>query len=76
MHLLYCKLSYREIGRRLGRHHTGISREITRDQRHISNYWDDPAQHRTIERRKQVRHTRKQSNKALQIYVLEKLQED
>ena len=43
MHLLYCKLSYREIGRRLNRHHTSISREVTRNQRVVGNYWDEPA---------------------------------
>jgi IS30 family transposase len=76
MHLLYCKLSYREIGCRLGRHHTSISREVTRNQRIVGNYWDEPAQRWARQRRQQARHTRKQSNKPLKAYVLKKLRED
>jgi IS30 family transposase len=76
MHLLYYNVSYREIGRRLCRHHTSISREVKRNSRRVGNYWDEPAQQWAIERSKQARHTRKQSNKELQAYVLEKLQED
>ena len=76
MHLLYCNLSYREIGRRLCRHHTSISREVKRNGRRIGNYWDESAQQWAIERRKQARHTRKKSNEVLLSYVLKKLQED
>ena len=43
-HLLLFGLSYREIGRRLNRHHTTISREATRNGRAFGCYWNEPAQ--------------------------------
>ena len=76
MYLLHMRLSYREIGRRLGRHHTTISREVKRNGRRIGSYWDEFAHERTLERRKQPRHFRKQANKKLVRYVLDKLQQD
>lgn len=76
MYLLHWRLSYREIGRRLGRHHTTIAREVKRNGRVVGSYWDEPAHHWATARRKQPRHRRKQSNRRLQTYVLQKLQED
>jgi IS30 family transposase len=47
-HLKLFKLSLREIARRLGRHHTTISREIQRNGPVISSwaYWHESAQQR------------------------------
>jgi len=45
MYLLQLKVSYRAIGRRLGRHHTTISREAKRNARlHDWCYWDESAE--------------------------------
>lgn len=76
MHLLLWGLSYREIGRRLGRHHTSIAREVKRNGRLFGSYWDEPAHQWAMARRALPRHTRKQSNERLRIYVLEQLQQD
>lgn len=42
MYLLHLRLSYREIGRRLGRHHRTIAREAERSCRLLAwSYWDE-----------------------------------
>ena len=69
-------LSYREIGRRLGRSHTTISREIDRNNRPFGCYCDDYAQKAAQKRRKQARHRRKQSNGRLMNYVITRLKKD
>jgi len=76
MYLLHWKLSYREIARRLGRHHTTISREVKRNGRRIASYWDEPAHGRAVARRQQPRHRRKQTNQTLHVYVVTHLKED
>jgi len=75
-HLRLMRLGFREIGRRLGRHHMTISREVKRNGRRIGCYWDEPAHKWAMERRQQPRHTRRHSNKALRDYVLIYLNED
>jgi len=76
MYLLQWKLSYREIGRRLGRNHTTISREVKRNKRQAGCYWDEAAQRLAMARRQQPRHQRKQTNSKLYRYVMKYLQED
>ncbi|WP_445083967.1 helix-turn-helix domain-containing protein [Candidatus Vondammii sp. HM_W22] len=48
MHLLYWRLNYRDIGPRLGRHHTSISREAKRNGRLIACYRNEFAQKRAM----------------------------
>jgi IS30 family transposase len=76
MYLLHGKLSYREIARRLSRHHTTISREVKRNGRRTGNYCDEPAYGWAIARRQQPRHRRKQKNQSLHTYVVTPLKED
>lgn len=75
-HLRLMRLSYREIGRRLGRHHTTIAREEERNGRVFGAYLDEPAHHWALARRRQPRHTRRQSNRPLADYVLQGLEQD
>ncbi len=42
-HLVVFGLGYREIGRRLGNHHTTISREIKRNWKGHGRYWHEAA---------------------------------
>ena len=75
-HLRLMRLSFREIGRRLERHHTSISREVKRNGPIRGVYWDQSANDKAIERRKLPRHTRKLSHKALVGYVHTQLRQD
>ena len=46
-HMVIADFSLREIGRKLGRHHTSISREITRNRPTYADdtvYWYDAAE--------------------------------
>ena len=77
-HLKLYRLSHREIGRRLNRHHTTISREIARNGPRYPRgvYWHEAAQAWAQERRRQPRHHRKQSNQRLVSYVQSRLSDD
>ena len=75
-HLRLMRLSFREIGRRLDRHHTTISREVKRNGPRIGAYWDQSANHWATERKHKARHTRKYSQKALVKYVYSQLRQD
>jgi len=70
-HLKLFGLSHREIGRRLKRHHTTISREMERNgpDYPAGVYWHEAAQARAIERRCKPRHYRKRVNQKLLGYV-------
>ena len=74
-HLKMFKLSLREIARRLGRHHSTISREIKRNGPAITRwvYWYDDAHPRALERRTRARHHRRRDNGALYEYVAQRL---
>ena len=61
-HLTRYGLSIREIGRRLNRHHSSISRELRRNSLEFFGYCNDGAQKRAQERRHKARHQRRRSN--------------
>jgi len=78
-HLRLAKLSIREIGRRLGRHHTSISREIKRNGPKYANdavYWYHFTQPVAEKRRHKARSHRRQNHQPLVEYVIDKLKLD
>jgi len=78
-HLVLYGLSYREIGRRLNRHHTTIAREVDRNRPTYADdavYWDEAAQDYADQRKYQPRHFQKRSNARLTEYVTRKTQKD
>jgi IS30 family transposase len=78
-HLKSAKFSLREIARRLGRHHTSISREIKRNgPTHSPDavYWYHFTQPVADKRRHQPRSYRRQMHKPLVEYVEKKLKLD
>ena len=78
-HLALCDLSLREIGRRIGRHHSSISREIKRNRPTYADdavYWYDAAQQYADQRKVKARHWRKKSNRQLVHYVQRKIIDD
>lgn len=78
-HLVLYGLSYREIGRRLDRHHTTISREVQRNRPTYADdavYWDVSAQDWSDERKRIARHNMRESHKKLVRYVKHKVKCD
>jgi transposase, IS30 family len=78
-HLNIAGYSLREIGRRIGRSHTTIRREIKRNGPRyvdIAPYWYDIAHPLAIKRRHQPRHHRRQDEINLVEYVQSKLRLD
>ena len=77
-HLRLAKLSVREIGRRLGRHHSSIMREIKRNGPTYPGgvYWYCVTQPIAEKRRNQARSHRRQNYQPLVKYVEEKLRLD
>lgn len=71
-------VSLREIGRRLGRSHTSVSRELRRNGPTFPGlvYWFDTAEARARLRQSQACHCRRQSNPALVRYVDRRLRMD
>jgi IS30 family transposase len=78
-HLKIAGFSLREIGRRIKRHHTSISRELKRtckgDFEDIF-YWYDSTHPEALKRRRKARHQRRRSNPRLVDYVERKLKDD
>jgi IS30 family transposase len=77
-HLKIAGFSLREIARRLGRHHTSISREITRNRPTYADdavYWYDAAEFFAASRRHKARHHRKRHEQLL-TYVMTRLKAD
>ena len=63
MYLLQMNLSHREIGRRLNRSHTSISREVKRNGRQQHEcYVDDGAENKAQQRRCKPKHKKKRNN--------------
>jgi transposase, IS30 family len=74
-HMAMAGFSLRAIGRRLGRHHTSISREIKRNRPTYADdavYWYDAAEHYANKRRHKARHCRRHHER-LVAYVTAKL---
>jgi transposase, IS30 family len=73
-HLQY-SFSKREIARRLGRHHSTISREFKRakDRHPLTTYYYDWSHPLALEKRRKPRHLRRQNNQRLVAYVEAKL---
>jgi IS30 family transposase len=78
-HLNMAGFSYREIGRRLGRHHTSISREIKRNRPTYADdavYWYYATQPIAYERQHKARSYCRQNHQPLVEYVEDKLRLD
>jgi IS30 family transposase len=77
-HLVLADFSLREIGRRIGRHHTSIRREIERNRPTYADdavYWYYVTHPKAMERRHKAKHHRRQHEK-LRMYVFSKLRLD
>lgn len=78
MQIFYCNrygLSAREIGRRLGRSSSTISRELRRGRPMYSRHYDDHyAQHRALTHRHRARHHRRAGHARLVAHVHTRLQ--
>ncbi|MDH5232943.1 MAG: helix-turn-helix domain-containing protein [Gammaproteobacteria bacterium] len=72
-HLIIHGLSYREIGRRLNRHHTTISREVKRNWKGLGRYWHIHTQVEAERTKSRARHWRKLKNKRLYNYVIKRI---
>lgn len=74
-HLRLIKLSFREIARRLGRHHTTILREVERNRPPLEHhvYINDRGVSRYQALKQRAQHCRRKSNKALWRYVVNRL---
>ena len=75
-HLVLYGLSYREIGRRLNRHHTAITREVQRNGPRYTDdgvYWHEAAQDYADQRKYKARHCRRRSIPQLVRYVQNKI---
>jgi len=75
-HLKMYGLSFREIGRRLGRHHTSISREVKRNNFSHTVYYHGISQPMADQRAQKARHQRKRSNKRLHNYVMHRIRQE
>jgi len=77
-HLKCAGFSYREIGRRLNRSHTSISREIKRGKliHPHTVYWYDWTHPEALKRRHKSRHHRRRSKHRLVNYVSKKIKLD
>ena len=78
-HLVLYGLSYREIGRRLNRHHTTIRREVQRNGPRYTDdgvYWHEAAQEYANQRKYKPRHCLRRSNLQLVSYVERKIRAD
>ena len=68
-----CGYSLREIGRRMNRSHSTLSRELKRNARRSAGYCDRYAQTRADARKKQARHQGAYCQSPLRAYVFSKL---
>lgn len=75
-HLHGSGISIREIGRRLGRAHTTITREVARNGSAHSRYWYYFSQPIAEARKHQPRHHKRQNNQRLMRYISRKLKQE
>lgn len=75
-HLMLLALSYREIGRRLGRSHTTISREVSRNTRLTGCYLYEVAEQTAKFRRQRAKHAKRRNHGGLVDQVLAWLKQD
>jgi IS30 family transposase len=78
-HLSIAGFSFREIARRIKRHHTTISRELKRNNDPVYKetvYWYDWTHPEALKRRHKARHYRRRSSQRLVKYVERKLRDD
>lgn len=75
-HLHLYGLSMREIGRRLGRHHTTIGRELLRNGSRHASYLHEIAQQRAEARQRWQRSCRRRDHGRLYRYVTSRLRRD
>lgn len=75
-HLKLLALSNREIGRRIGRHHATVSRELQRNKRQCGPYLYEVAELFAQRRRRQARHAKRRRHKGLVDQVLAWLKQD
>jgi len=78
-HMAVAGFSFREIGRRIGKHHASISREIKRNRTTYADdavYWYDAAEFYAKERRCKPRHHRRRHHGRLFAYVIAKIRLD
>jgi len=73
---LHGRVSLREIGRRIGRHHTTISRELKRNGNPHSVYWYYWIDPMVRKRNHQARHHFKRDNYKLYQYVCHRIRQD
>ncbi len=77
-HLTCAGLSLREIARRINRHHTTVSRELSRNgpEYDCTIYWYNWTHPKALKRRHKARHHRRLSNQDLVNYVKRRLKAD
>lgn len=77
-HLHCAGFSFREIGRRINRHHVTVSRELSRNNAKYKDttYWYDWTHPEALKRRRKARHHRRRSNQYLVNYVEQKIKAD
>ncbi len=75
-HLQGRDISLREIGRRIGRHHTTISRELKRNSNPHSVYWYYWIDPMVRKRHHQAKHHYKRDNYRLYQYVCHRIRQD
>jgi IS30 family transposase len=77
-HLNVAGFTFREIARRIKRHHTTVSRELKRNgpEYDCTIYWYDWTHPKALKRRHKARHHRRLSNQRLFKYVKRKLRDD
>jgi IS30 family transposase len=78
-HMALAGFSFREIGRRIGKHHGSISREIKRNRPTYADdavYWYYDTHPTAIKRRHKARHCRRHNHSRLRAYIETKIRLD